>query len=63
MLNFLKFRGLGSCAGELSTGILLISVDGWLFDRVVRSNTRLINAPVFVDAQSLQPFITKDLED
>ena len=33
------------------------------FDRIARSNARLINTPAFMDAQSLQPFITKDLEE
>jgi hypothetical protein len=32
------------------------------FDRVARSNARLINIPSFMDAKSLQPFISKDLE-
>lgn len=32
------------------------------FDRVARSNARLINTPAFMDAKSLQPFISKELE-
>jgi hypothetical protein len=32
------------------------------FDRVARSNARMINRPSFMDAQSLQPFISEDLE-
>ena len=31
------------------------------FDRIPRSNNRLINIPVFMDAQSLQPFIDQEL--
>ncbi|MGD9850740.1 MAG: P63C domain-containing protein [Nitrospirales bacterium] len=31
------------------------------FDRVPRSNNRLINRPAFIDAQSLQPFIDQEL--
>jgi hypothetical protein len=31
------------------------------FDRVPRSNNRLINIPAFMDAQSLQPFIDQEL--
>jgi len=32
------------------------------FDRIARSNVRLINMPAFMDAKNLQPFISKELK-
>lgn len=47
---------------ELNTRVIGMTSVFKAFDRVARSNARLINIPSFMDAKSLQPFISKDLE-